>query len=245
VRRAINRVRNLSFGGAADRGQDPRVSVAAAKIAEPQLLATFLGRVSSQGGRELEQVLSVRVTAGSELDVYLSANDWIHFADPQKAIRTTDVWSDHFAAWGSEAQTRAKAAAKEAFAPITDKFIAERTHLLQRERQNQTEWLERRTEEITGRPSATIERQRTLLPETNDADQLPKAAWETVADPAVRLAAFHSDRDQTPSARMEAEGVLRIYQQRMKDLDCLSDLRPPEIVSIGLLMLVPEGQHAT
>jgi hypothetical protein len=59
----------------------------------------------------------------------------------------------------------------------------------------------------------------------------------------VRLAAFQADRTQPPAARVDAEGVLRIYQQRLTHLDNLADLRPPEIVLLGVLMLIPEGHH--
>ena len=34
--------------------------------------------------------------------------------------------------------------------------------------------------------------------------------------------------------------VLRLYEQRIKQLDALSDLREPEVVPLGILMLMPE-----
>ena len=58
-----------------------------------------------------------------------------------------------------------------------------------------------------------------------------------------RLAAFHSDREQPAARRAEAEGVLRIQEQRMVHLKRLLDLREPEIVPLGVLMLIPEVKH--
>ncbi len=66
VRRALDRVRNLSFGTSAREGQDPRASAAKAPVQDPTLLHTFLGRVSSRSGREMERVLAVQVNASGE-----------------------------------------------------------------------------------------------------------------------------------------------------------------------------------
>jgi hypothetical protein len=68
-------------------------------------------------------------------------------------------------------------------------------------------------------------------------------AWQSITEPQQRLAAFHADRQQPASARAEAEGVLRIYEQRMGFLYRLLDLREPEIVPLGVLMLIPEVKH--
>ena len=67
----------------------------------------------------------------------------------------------------------------------------------------------------------------------------PPSAWIAITDPAERLAAFASDSHQPPSKRSEADGVLRIYRQRTGVLDSLAALGEPEIVPLGVLMLVP------
>src|SRR5262249_48320569 len=90
VRRAIDRVGVLSFGANAKQGQDQRVSAVKAKVPQPQLLFTFLGRVNSQAGRELEKVLAVKVTEQGDCEFYDSPDDWSTFTDPASAIRTTD-----------------------------------------------------------------------------------------------------------------------------------------------------------
>jgi hypothetical protein len=54
------------------------------------------------------------------------------------------------------------------------------------------------------------------------------------------LAAFGSDGGQLPAKRSEADGVLRIHEKRKKILDALLDLGQPQIVPLGVLMLMPE-----
>ena len=84
VRRALDCVRNLSFGGTAAQGQDPRASAVSADVPEPRLLYTFLGRISSRGGRELERVLAVQVGPSGRTAVYDSPEQWSHLADPER-----------------------------------------------------------------------------------------------------------------------------------------------------------------
>jgi hypothetical protein len=60
----------------------------AADIAQPMLLYTFLGRVSSQAGREFERVLAVEITVDGEPRFYHKTENWLLLADPARAIRT-------------------------------------------------------------------------------------------------------------------------------------------------------------
>ena len=68
--------------------------------------------------------------------------------------------------------------------------------------------------------------------------------WIAVTDPAERLAKFYSDSSQHHAARSEADGVLRLYRQRAGDLVARMTVLEPEIVPVGLLMIVPEGADA-
>jgi len=239
VRRALDRVRNLSFGGMASSGQDPRASATKADVSEPALLYTFLGRVSSRAGRELERVLAVRLSNSDAPRVYLTAEEWCHLADPAKAVRTTDLWKKHFEPWANGAHQRASEAALASFRPVAKAFCEERRKSLQQERQGQEEWLRRRVQEITG-DAAKYEP--SLLDGLESATAAPaRPAWQSIDDPAERLAAFASDGNQPPSKRSEADGVLRIYRQRTAILDSLQTLADPEVIPLGLLMLVPEG----
>ncbi|SHJ80657.1 helicase-related protein [Desulfofundulus thermosubterraneus] len=243
VRRALDRVRNLSFGATAKQGQDPRVSAVKADVSGPTLLFTFLGRVSSSGGREFERVLAVLVNQAGETQFYDSAESWSHLVDPAKAVRTTELWKRLFESWAGEAEVRAKEVANAGFKPIAEGFIAERKRALQRERADQNEWLQRRAEEITGTTGRPVWVQISLFDQAPATDTTSAPAWQKINDPVKRLAAFHMDRNQPPAARSEAEGVLRIYKQRMNFIDSLLDLREPEIIPLGLLMLIPEVQY--
>jgi ERCC4-related helicase len=244
VRRALDRVRNLSFGGGASSGQDARASAVSADVPAPALLCTFLGRVSSRQGREFECVLAVRVACGVSPVLLTSASDWTPFADPKRAIRTGGLWETHFQDWGETAQGDAKRTAAEGFRPIAEAFLQERKSSLEKERTAQNEWLARRSEEITGAASRERDRQPELFdlgrPEPSFAP-VAAADWADLKDPADRLAAFHADRGQRPAERSEAEGVLRIFKQRNQALDRLLDFKPPEIIPLGLLMLIPEA----
>ena len=68
-----------------------------------------------------------------------------------------------------------------------------------------------------------------------------RPAWANIADPAERLAAYASDRGQHPARRSEADGVLRLHRQRLQALEARLALGAPEIVPLGVLMLVPEA----
>jgi superfamily II DNA/RNA helicase len=242
VRRAIDRVRVLSFGASANRGQDQRVSAVKAKVSAPQLLFTFLGRLNSQAGRELEKVLAVRVTQQGDCELYDSPDDWSALADRERAIRTTDLWSKHFASWGAQAQEQALSAARNGFLPMAKQFAAERRTALEGERESQADWLKTRAAEVAGAPAMPLP-QRSLFDAIDPATPTETPAWQTSGDPLQRLAAFNADRQQSASARAEAEGVLRTHEQRMSYLAKLLDLREPEIIPLGVLMLIPEAKH--
>jgi superfamily II DNA or RNA helicase len=247
VRRALDRVRNLASGATARTGQDPRASAVRADVPVPTLLFTFLGRLASRAGRELERVLAARVTRDGTLEFLPFASDWYAVTDPKKAIRPTDLWKKEFASWSEEAHRRAGIACGENFEKIAKMFIEERRASLQKEEADQEGWLARRAEEITGQARSSAYVQRGFLDEESKTAIQPKAraAWESVTKPVERLAAFHTDRDQSPAARAQAEGVLQLYKQRKNSLDSLMDLRTPEVVPLGVLMIIPEHSHGT
>ncbi|HEY9631560.1 MAG TPA: helicase-related protein [Coleofasciculaceae cyanobacterium] len=241
VRRALDRVRNLSFGGTAQMGQDPRVSAVKADVVEPVLLLTYLGRVSSGAGRELERVLAVKTTQTGEAAFFAQADQWLSFADRQRAINPRDIWQQHFAEWGAFAKAIAQEAAVTGFQPIAQGFIQERRQDLQKEQSRQIEWLQQRSQEITG---SQVEQavQFSLFDSTvsSDSATLSSFGWMAMTDPVERLAAFATDGNQPSRARSEADGVLRIYRQRSKGLAEQLSLGAPEILPLGILMLIPE-----
>lgn len=242
VRRAVDRVRNLSFGVGASHAEDRRVSAVAADVDEPCLLYTYLARVSSDVGRELERVLAARVTRSGEVRVFLSADEWLPLADRDRAIKTGDVWKNHFATWAESAESAARTAVAAGFMPVADDFTRARQESLPHDRTAQEGWLASRALDITGTTGAPTTEQRTFF---GDDAETPAAMaapdWQAQGDPAKRLAAFHSDRTQSSRARFDAESVLRIYEKRIAHLDRLAKLRTAEIVPLGVLMLVPEA----
>lgn len=240
VRRALDRVRNLSYGGTAQAGQDPRASAVAANVKVPTLLYTFLGRVSSGAGREFERVLAVKLPADGEPEVYGTADQWLSLADPARAIRTTEVWTRHFASWAVDAADRTQKLAEEGFCSSAEAFIHERRRALEAERSQQEEWLRLRAEEITGTIAPQPVQIGLFAPSTTALAGEQRPTWSSILNPAERLAAVAADPLQPPSRRSEADGVLRIHRQRLSDLEARLALSPAEVVPLGVLMLVPE-----
>ena len=227
--------------------QDPRASAAEANVKEPTLLYTFLGRVSSRKGREFERVLAVMVSRDGKAQLMTTASEWTPLADPTRAIRTTGIWEDHFEGWSDKALETAQKAAEDGFIPLAGSFTQERKASLESERTAQKEWLKKRSEEISGTGVSEKAYQAELFgPHGNGSEPKGAApAWASITDPDQRLAAFASDRSQRPSHRSEADGVLRIYQQRTRTLDMLTEIRSPEVILLGVLMLIPEVPHGS
>lgn len=240
VRRALDRVRNLSFGGDASKGQDQRASVVKADVSEPHILYTFLGRISSRIGREYERVLSVLVSESQVPEFMPTPDAWMKFTDHSKAIRTTGVWEKHFKGWAEGLESDAKQHTLHGFQPIATEFTQQRQQDLAIDRENIVSWLKRRAEEITGTSAEAVVQ--TDVFEVSSGGTI--STWKHLDDPLERLSAFHSDRNQTPSMRSEADGAVRLYKQRMKDLEDRSQFSDPEIIPLGMLMIVPEDRHA-
>jgi len=232
VRRAIDRVRNISFGGKDEQAHDRRASASRAAVPEPHILFTFLGRVSSRAGREYEQVIAVLMKKKGHVETFLSADQWEKYADPKKAIPTTDVWKKHFADWGDVSRDDAAAHAADAFDGIARDYVKSRMTDLDAEKTQQIEWLKIRVREITGTVAAPI--QEVLFGEPRERE------WMREPDAEKRLAAFAADKTNTPSKCSEADTVLRIFRARITDIENRLDMKAPEVIPIGLLMLVPE-----
>jgi SNF2 family DNA or RNA helicase len=238
VRRALDRVRSITYGSGADALQDHRVSAVQRPVPAPELLFTFLGRVASRAGRELERVIGVRLPQAGQPQVLLDAGQWSAMADPERGIRTLQVWGRHFAPWAGSAQTTCRSAAATHFASIAKDCADMRRMALEKERVELDSWLAVRARQITGDVhSAAVQ---TQLFTAGQPAAAPPAAWADVSEPVERLARFYADSTQPHAARSEADGVLRLYRQRIADLDAHIQLLEPEIVPLGLLMIVPE-----
>ena len=244
VRRGLDRVRNLSFGGGNAAPQEIRASAVAADVAEPALLYTFLGRVASGAGREFERVLAVRVGRDGEPAFYAEAEDWLPLADPARALRTAGLWERHFAPWAPSAAERARTTASMGFAARAAAFAAQFRRGLEAELAAVDRWLAARADEIApqgGPTPAAAQPGLFELPATATGDDgSGRPAWADIADPVERLAAYASDRGQHPARRAGADGVLRLHRQRLQALEARLALGVPEIVPLGVLMLAPE-----
>jgi superfamily II DNA or RNA helicase len=238
VRRALDRVRNLSFGGA-DSNQDSRVSAVKADIKTYTLLFTFLGRVTSGAGSEFERVLAVKVSLDGETLFYDQAEEWLSLADPKKAIRTKDVWKNYFEQSFSTAKEQAQNIAQQNWSSIASNFSASHNREMEIEKARQTEWLQQRSQEITGTQVETAVQISLFDTLTENNQPTPQSTWISVTDPIERLALFATDTNQTARLRSEADGVLRIYRQRLAMLESKLALQAPSVLPLGVLMLVP------
>ena len=247
LRRALDRVRNISFGGNSAVGQDIRASAVSAGVPAPTLLYTFVGRIMSQAGRELERIMAVHVGKDGSCRTLLDAADWLFFADPARSIRPTGLWEEHFADWGESAALGATEAAKSAIKATAESFLAEHCRMLGSESDSLLKWLEQRAREITGDQVISREQLDLFAPSDMGTGDMRKAAggWESLTDPAERLSSFAVDSAQPSAKRSEADGVLRLYRRREQDISSRLDLSPPEIVPLGVLMLMPEVRRGT
>lgn len=236
VRRALDRVRSISYGSSTEAFQDHRISAVAMSVPQPELLYTFLGRLDSAAGRELERVVAVRLPRGGTPEVMLDAS-WNTWIDPDKGIRTAQVWQQQFASWAENSQDSCKAAAANAFQLVADQFGESRYKALLVERQELESWITVRAKQISGDVRESIIQTDLFSPDSSESVSRP--AWADVTDPAERLARFYADAKQPHAARSEADGVLRLYRQRVSDLDARLRLTEPQVVPLGLLMIVP------
>jgi superfamily II DNA or RNA helicase len=236
VRRALDRVRHLSLGrGAA--GEDPRVSAIEAAVSAPEILFTFVARITSRAGREFERLLVVRSAEGTAPSVLPETENWLHAVDVANGVRTDGLWDRHFSSWGAAAMDQARSVAEPVFAPICT-AIAEQLRLnANAERSRQLDWSASRAKEIIG--DLTPQPLQEDMFNSPAAPQTVLADWATRTDPIERLAGFACDRSQPPRLRNEADSVIRIYRQRLDALDARAAILSAEILPVGMLMIVP------
>jgi len=92
--------------------------------------------------------------------------------------------------------------------------------------------------EITG--TSIAPRQGGLFAEAEGAGP----GWAALTDPAARLASFAVAEGVPSKARHEAEGVLRLFGQRLDLLDRRARLEPLAVEPLGMLLLVPAASSA-
>ena len=201
--------------------------------------------MASGAGREFERVLAVRVGRDGEPAFYAEAEDWLPLADPARAVRTAGLWEKHFAGWAPSAAEQARTTVSQGFAARAEAFAAQFRQGLEAEMAAVDRWLAGRADEIApqGGP-APAAAQPGLFDgpaAATGGDGSGRPTWANIVDPAERLAAYASDRGQHPARRSEADGVLRLHRARLQALEARLGLGAPEVVPLGVLMLVPEA----
>ncbi|BDU73135.1 hypothetical protein METEAL_23090 [Mesoterricola silvestris] len=230
VRRALSRVRNIRFGEAGV-WLDRRVSALAASVDHPALLCTYLGAIESPRGHEFERVLGVKVEQDGRCTVFDHPDQWLKLLDGGKAISPKDLWDRHFTAWGEAWSRQALDASKAAFEGIAEPWYSEHARLCEDEYEEVEKWLRTRVEAICG----PVQQAQPGLFE--EAVELPR--WATQAAPLERLAAYATDGKNPVAARREADGILRLFRMREKDLAAHRKARTLAPIPLGLLMLLP------
>jgi ERCC4-related helicase len=232
VRHAIDRVRHTSLGDGSGK-TDTRAAVVKADVKEPTIYCTFLARVNSAAGREYERVVAVRLTKSAAPVFCPDPQEWLRIASLDSAMPPGGVWEKQFAGWATSKLAAAAKLAGESFASTGGKFLAEATTIIERERKELDTWLAERASEF----SPPTQQQAQLF-EKPKSDGKPKAAAST---PAERLAAIHDETDRPARQRSQADAILKLYQHRLARLSIRGQFSPPEVIPLGLLMVLPEG----
>ena len=239
VHRALEQVRSLSYGSGS-LSLDPRVSAVASDVKEPELLLTFVGRVSSRAGREMERLLAVRARRDGTMICRTEASEWLSWADPARAISTRDVWKNQFESWAGRSIQTARSEAATHFVPLAAAFEKARRKSLQSEQGSLEQWLKERARELE--PPVQAAPHPTLF-DTAPTSPAPASGQQT--DPVRRLEALEKDEDQPLARRTEARTTLTLYRERAAALADRIALGEAEIIPIGMLMLVPGDPHGT
>lgn len=231
VRTALDRVRNQQFG-AGNAPLDRRVTAAQGDKAQPELLLTYLGVVTSAAGSEYERVLAVRLGKTGDPTILEDISLWRDLMTDDRAVAPKGIWSKHFASWGPGRIEAGRAAGQAAFDRLAAAVRKDLEAALQQDRDSLSQWLRVRADAICGAAAAA---QGNLF----GAASLPE--WKTAAPPLKRLAALAADGSVPAADRREAGVVLSLHEARTKYLDRRGEVKVQPVAPLGLLMLVPSG----
>jgi superfamily II DNA or RNA helicase len=240
VRHAIDRVRHTSLG-TGDVRIDSRAAVVKANVSEPVLYCTFLGRVNSGAGRELERVLAVRLSHSSAPTYCSDAKDWLALASVDTAVSPVGVWEEQFASWAPPLLEGARTRAKDNFEPEGQAFLKDATERIAREKADLEKWV---TERIAELAPVVVHETPDLFSAPTGPVTPPKPAPTT---PTERLEAIQANASQPQRLRSQASALRKMYQQRLDHLALRSRFSAPEVIPLGLLMVIPDdegGNHA-
>lgn len=234
VRRALDRVRSIRFGES-DTWLDRRVAAIGLPAGDdkgPSLLFTFLGVLESGLGNEVERVLACRIWPDGSTQVMPEPDSWLQLLESGQGVASTGLWDQQFKSWAQVAQQQAAEAVQLEFRQIAQPLLEAHQKQLAEELEDLDAWLRARADSICG----PVRRAQADL-FSGDTSAAPR--WQMLQAPLERLAAFEADGSNLPSARREADGVIRLHQQRKKALTQRSEAKIQAPVLLGLLMLVP------
>lgn len=234
VKKALERVRTIAFGGAAHAQFDQRVTVVTGDDGKRHLLFTYLGTVTAQRGRVFEQVVAVKISEDGTVAGLGSPGKWLALTAQQRALPTEEIWKMHFQKWGTLAVGKGQQEAENVFRPLADAFQKEHLAEYEKEKNRLTEWFTTRVQEMTKDVPAGVQGD---LFNAKPVQRLP--GWAKLTDPESRIAAFAEDKQNPRALVSEAETILRLYRGRMKDLVSLSTIRKTSVTPLGMMMVQP------
>jgi hypothetical protein len=173
--------------------------------------------------------------------VYTVPEDWLRFTQAT-SINVRDIWTRHFEPWAGNRGETAATLALAQFAPIAQEFIGQQREDLNNELASQQDWIAERSREIAvpTQPGAV---QTGLFTASASAGQPAAREWMSSRDPQSRLEGFSKDPSEPPSKRSLAEVALRVHRVRVKELNGRLEFQSPEVIKLGLLMIIPRGPH--
>jgi hypothetical protein len=122
-------------------------------------------------------------------------------ANLERAIPTSGVWENHFAAWAEPVVSQAADIVLKGFSPMVEQFVRSRRANLEEERKGINDWFQQRTQEIIGNGSGPNIQIGLFEGDTRLGPTI---------SPTERLASFAADIAQSVAKRHGADGVLRI-----------------------------------
>ncbi len=238
VKKALDRVRNISFGYTATSVLDHRATAVKGKDNNHHLLFTFIGAILTKKGKTYEKVFSIKADKDGNMSRYLMPEEWLSYAKSEKAISTKNIWEKFFASWGEKAKENTFKIAKETFKPIADEYIKDQKQSLEKELSRINEWFEMRVKEISGTVQEAI-----IQYELFDSqEEVKKPHWVSMLNPEERISAFANDKNNIRARISEAETLLKLYRKRKQDIEEFSTFEKVTLRPIGIMMILPCSQ---
>jgi hypothetical protein len=229
VRRATASVRRID-GAACDNRVGAARTDSGASLA---LLLCFSAELHDGCGSVMQRVIAVLVPESGAAVEVPQPQAWLALAGTDRAIPPADVWHNLFAAWAPQRQAEAEAVATAAMQRMATQCAAVRQNASDRAAAELERWLRLRADAICG----------AFVPRTADLFGAPPAgaAWQLLAAPLDRLAAFALDSGNPPALRREADSVVALFRRRADGRAAHAKLSAPMLLPAGMLMLVPPG----